>query len=177
MRKRIIIMGAAGRDFHNFNVYYRGNENYEVVAFTAAQIPDIEDRRYPAVLAGSLYPEGIGIEAEEKLVDLIKEFNVDEVVFAYSDVSHEYVMDRASTVLAAGADFRLMGPKATMLSSKLPVISVCAVRTGAGRWPRSLRSTRFATPRCATPCLTATLQPRRCSDSTPLKIWTDTTAP
>lgn len=133
MRKRIIIMGAAGRDFHNFNVYYRGNENYEVVAFTAAQIPDIEDRRYPAVLAGSLYPEGIGIEAEEKLVDLIKEFNVDEVVFAYSDVSHEYVMDRASTVLAAGADFRLMGPKATMLSSKLPVISVCAVRTGAGK--------------------------------------------
>ncbi|MEA3312521.1 MAG: cyclic 2,3-diphosphoglycerate synthase [candidate division WOR-3 bacterium] len=133
MRKRIIIMGAAGRDFHNFNVYYRGNENYEVVAFTAAQIPDIEDRRYPAVLAGSLYPEGIGIEAEEKLVDLIKEFNVDEVVFAYSDVSHEYVMDRASTVLAAGADFRLMGPKAAMLSSKLPVISVCAVRTGSGK--------------------------------------------
>lgn len=133
MRKRIIIMGAAGRDFHNFNVYYRNNENYEVVAFTAAQIPDIEGRRYPAVLAGPLYPKGIGIEAEEKLVDLIKKYDVDEVVFSYSDVSHTYVMDRASTALAAGADFRLLGPKNTMLSSKLPVISVCAVRTGAGK--------------------------------------------
>jgi predicted GTPase len=133
MRRKVIIMGAAGRDFHNFNVYYRNNENYEVVAFTATQIPDIEGRRYPAGLAGSLYPEGIPIEAEEKLIDLIKAYDVDEVVFAYSDVSHEYVMDRASTALAAGADFRLMGPKATMISSKLPVISVCAVRTGAGK--------------------------------------------
>lgn len=133
MRKRVIIMGAAGRDFHNFNVYYRGNENYEVVAFTATQIPDIEGRRYPAVLAGSLYPGGIPIEAEERLLELIKKHGVDEVVFAYSDVSHTYVMDRASTVLAAGADFRLMGPKSTMLRSKLPVISVCAVRTGAGK--------------------------------------------
>lgn len=133
MRRRVIIMGAAGRDFHNFNVCYRNNENYEVVAFTATQIPEIEGRRYPSSLAGSLYPEGIGIEAEERLVDLIKKYDVDEVVFAYSDVSHEYVMDRASTVLAAGADFRLMGPRSTMLSSKLPVISVCAVRTGAGK--------------------------------------------
>jgi predicted GTPase len=126
-------MGAAGRDFHNFNVYYRGNENYEVVAFTATQIPDIEGRRYPASLAGSLYPEGIPIEAEERLVELIKEHDADEVVFAYSDVNHEYVMDRGSAVLAAGADFRLMGPRNTMISSKLPVISVCAVRTGAGK--------------------------------------------
>ncbi|TET22159.1 MAG: GTPase [Candidatus Stahlbacteria bacterium] len=133
MRRRVIIMGAAGRDFHNFNVCYRNNENYEVVAFTATQIPEIEGRRYPSSLAGSLYPEGIEIEAEERLVDLIKKYDVDEVVFAYSDVSHEYVMDRASTVLAAGADFRLMGPRSTMLSSKLPVISVCAVRTGAGK--------------------------------------------
>lgn len=133
MRKKVIIMGAAGRDFHNFNVYYRNNENYEVVAFTATQIPDIEGRAYPAVLAGSLYPEGIPIHAEEKLVELIKRHDVDEVVFAYSDVNHEYVMDRGSTVLAAGADFRLMGPKNTMISSKLPVISVCAVRTGAGK--------------------------------------------
>ena len=133
MRRRVIIMGAAGRDFHNFNVYYRNNENYEVVAFTATQIPDIEGRRYPASLAGSLYPEGIPIEAEEKLTELIKSHDVDEVVFSYSDVSHEYVMDRASTALAAGADFRLMGPKSTMISSKLPVISVCAVRTGSGK--------------------------------------------
>ncbi|MBN2378885.1 GTPase [candidate division WOR-3 bacterium] len=133
MRKRVIIMGAAGRDFHNFNVYYRNNENYEVVAFTATQIPDIEGRRYPAVLAGSLYPEGIPIQAEEDLVELVKKFDADEVVFSYSDVSHEYVMDRGSTALAAGADFRLLGPKNTMISSKLPVISVCAVRTGSGK--------------------------------------------
>lgn len=133
MRKKVIIMGAAGRDFHNFNVYYRNNENYEVVAFTAAQIPDIEGRRYPSQLAGSLYPEGIPIHAEEELVDLIEKHDVDEVVFAYSDVAHQYLMDRGSTVLAAGADFRLMGPKNAMITSKLPVISVCAVRTGAGK--------------------------------------------
>lgn len=133
MRKKVIIMGAAGRDFHNFNVYYRNNENYEVVAFTAAQIPDIEGRRYPSQLAGSLYPEGISIHAEEELVDLIEKHDVDEVVFAYSDVAHQYLMDRGSTVLAAGADFRLMGPKNAMITSKLPVISVCAVRTGAGK--------------------------------------------
>jgi len=108
MRKRVIIMGAAGRDFHNFNVYYRNNENYEVVAFTATQIPNIEGRRYPAGLAGALYPEGIPIEAEDDLVELIRKHDVEEVVFAYSDVSHEYVMDRASTALAAGADFRLI---------------------------------------------------------------------
>lgn len=133
MRKRVIIMGAAGRDFHNFNVYYRGNDHYEVVAFTATQIPDIEGRRYPSVLAGSLYPEGIPIEAEEKLAELVRKYDVDEVVFAYSDVSHEYLMDRASWVLSCGADFRLLGPKETMISSKLPIISVCAVRTGAGK--------------------------------------------
>ncbi len=133
MRKKVIIMGAAGRDFHNFNVYYRNNENYEVVAFTATQIPDIEGRAYPAELAGSLYPQGIPIHAEEELIDLIVKHNVDEVVFAYSDVKHTYVMDKGSSVLAAGADFRLMGPKNTMISSKLPIISVCAVRTGAGK--------------------------------------------
>ncbi|NLI98245.1 GTPase [bacterium] len=133
MRKKVIIMGAAGRDFHNFNVFYRGNENYEVVAFTATQIPDIEGRKYPAVLAGSLYPDGIPIEAEEKLSDLIRKHCADEVVFSYSDVSHEYVMDKASWALSRGADFRLLGPKSTMISSKIPVISVCAVRTGAGK--------------------------------------------
>ena len=134
MRKtKVIIMGAAGRDFHNFNVYFRGNEACEVVAFTATQIPGIEGRNYPTELAGPLYPKGIPISPEEQLPKLIKEHGVDEVVFAYSDVSHEYVMHKASTVLACGADFRLMGPKTTMLKSKVPVVSVCAVRTGSGK--------------------------------------------
>lgn len=126
-------MGAAGRDFHNFNVYYRGNADYQVVAFTATQIPDIEGRRYPAALAGPLYPEGIPIVSEDELQDLIRREHVDEVVFAYSDVSHEYVMHRASLALACGADFRLQGPKSTMLKAKVPVIGVTAVRTGAGK--------------------------------------------
>ena len=132
-RKKVIIMGAAGRDFHNFNVRFRDNENYEVVAFTATQIPDIEGRVYPAELAGKLYPNGIPIHPEEKLVDLIKENDVDEVVFAYSDVPHEYVMHKASIVNGAGADFILMGTKDTMLKSKVPVISICAIRTGCGK--------------------------------------------
>ncbi|WP_255688569.1 cyclic 2,3-diphosphoglycerate synthase [Tepidanaerobacter sp. GT38] len=126
-------MGAAGRDFHVFNTYFRDNELYEVVAFTATQIPNIEGRKYPAILAGKLYPEGIPIYTEDMLVDLIKEHNVQQVVFAYSDISHEDVMHKASTALAAGADFRLMGPKNTSIKSSKPVISVCATRTGVGK--------------------------------------------
>jgi predicted GTPase len=132
-RERVIIMGAAGRDFHNFNVYFRDNPAYEVVAFTATQIPNIEGRLYPPELAGKLYSEGIPIYAEEQLVDLIKECQVDQVVFAYSDVSHEYVMHKASIVLASAADFRLMGGHNVMLEAKMPVIAICAVRTGAGK--------------------------------------------
>jgi predicted GTPase len=132
-KTKVIIMGAAGRDFHNFNVYFRGNELYEVVAFTATQIPGIETRSYPPELAGSNYPNGIPIYLEKNLPELIKKFNVDEVIFAYSDVAHEYVMHKASFVMACGADFRLMGPHSTMVESKVPVVSVCAVRTGSGK--------------------------------------------
>lgn len=130
---KVIIMGAAGRDFHNFNVYFRDKEEYRVVAFTATQIPDIEGRLYPPELSGNLYPDGISIHPEEKLVDLIREHGADQVVFAYSDTSHNYVMSRASAVMAAGADFRLMGPNSTMLQSKKPVVAVTAVRTGVGK--------------------------------------------
>ncbi len=130
---RVIIMGAAGRDFHNFNTYFRDNPRYEVVAFTATQIPNIEGRLYPPELAGELYPEGIPIYPEAELPELIKRFEVGQVVFAYSDVSHEYVMHRASLVNAAGADFRLMGGQNTMLESSKPVVAVCAVRTGSGK--------------------------------------------
>lgn len=130
---RTLIMGAAGRDFHNFNVYFRNNSAYQVLAFTATQIPDIEGRTYPAELAGSAYPQGIPIYAEADLVGLIREQNIDQVIFAYSDVPHEYVMHKASQVLAAGADFRLMGLKATQLRSTKPVVSICAVRTGSGK--------------------------------------------
>ncbi|MEM2133539.1 MAG: cyclic 2,3-diphosphoglycerate synthase [Candidatus Jordarchaeaceae archaeon] len=133
MRTRVIIMGAAGRDFHNFNVYFRQNDQYEVVAFTAAQIPKIENRVYPPELAGPLYPKGIKIYPEEELPNLIKKYDVDQVVLAYTDLSHITVMNKASLALACGADFRLMGPKATMLKSKKPVISICAVRTGSGK--------------------------------------------
>jgi predicted GTPase len=130
---RTLIMGAAGRDFHNFNVFFRNNPDYEVVAFTATQIPDIDGRTYPAALAGRMYPKGIPIHTEDKLLQIIREQNVDQVVFAYSDVPHEYVMHKASMVLAAGADFRLMGEKSTQLKSSKPVVSICAVRTGAGK--------------------------------------------
>ena len=133
MPKRVIIMGAAGRDFHNFNVYFRDNPDYQVVAFTATQIPNIEGRHYPPQLAGRLYPDGIPIYPEEELTDLIRRYQVDQVVFAYSDVSHEYVMHKASQVLVAGADFRLMGTGSTMLTSRKPVVAVCAVRTGSGK--------------------------------------------
>jgi len=126
-------MGAAGRDFHNFNVYFRDNPDYKVVAFTATQIPDIEGRVYPSELAGRHYPDGIKILPESDLVDIIAQEDVDEVVFAYSDVSHEFVMHQASLVMAHGADFRLMGPVGTMLRSQKPVVAVTAVRTGVGK--------------------------------------------
>jgi len=132
-RKKVIIAGAAGRDFHNFNIVFRDNPDYEVVCFTATQIPSIENRRYPPELSGELYPDGIPIYPEEKLPELIKENDVDMVVLAYSDLSYSYVMERSAIVNAAGADFVLMGPKSTMLKSKKPVIAVTAVRTGCGK--------------------------------------------
>jgi len=141
-KTNVIIMGAAGRDFHNFNVYYKNNPQYEVVAFTATQIPGIEKRAYPAELAGQNYPRGIPIHPEEELPDLIKKHDVEEVVFAYSDVSHEYVMHKASIALANGADFRLMGPLTTMVKAKVPVVSVCAVRTGSGKSQTSRKVAR-----------------------------------
>lgn len=132
-RKNIIIIGAAGRDFHNFNTYYRGKEQYNVVAFTAAQIPDIDGRKYPSELAGDLYPEGIPIYAQEELPQLIKDLHVNECVFSYSDVHYETVMGVSAIVNAAGADFTLLGSKHTMVKSTKPVISVTAVRTGTGK--------------------------------------------
>lgn len=135
MIEKVIIMGAAGRDFHNFNVYFKENPRYHVVAFTAAQIPDIDDRRYPAQLAGKGYADGIPIYPEEQLVDLIREHRVDLVAFSYSDISHQEVMHKASQVMAAGADFIFIGATYTMLQSTRPVVSVCAVRTGCGKSP------------------------------------------
>jgi len=126
-------MGAAGRDFHNFNVFFKGNEDYEVVAFTATQIPNIANRKYPSELAGKLYPEGISIYDERELTGLIRKYKVDDVVFSYSDVPYEYVMHKASVVQAAGASFVIMGAEQTMLRSKVPIIAVCAVRTGCGK--------------------------------------------
>ena len=133
MSIKTLIMGAAGRDFHNFNTFFRDNPDYDVVAFTATQIPNIEGRVYPVELAGALYPEGIPIYPESDLLDLIKENNIEQVVFAYSDVTHEYVMHKASQVIAAGADFYLMGADKTQVKSTKPVVSVCAVRTGSGK--------------------------------------------
>jgi predicted GTPase len=130
---KVIIMGAAGRDFHNFNVYFRNNPTYQVIAFTATQIPNIEERRYPAALAGELYPDGIQIYPEEELVELIHAHSIDLVVFAYSDVKYQYVMSKGAVVNAAGADFTMLGPDSTMLKSKKPIITVCAVRTGSGK--------------------------------------------
>jgi predicted GTPase len=131
--RKVLIAGAAGRDFHNFNVAFRGRDDVRVVAFTATQIPDIEGRVYPAELAGEGYPDGIPIRAEEELTDLIRSEEVDDVVFAYSDVTHEHVMHIGSTAMAAGADFRLMGPRSTELRSAKPVVAICAVRTGSGK--------------------------------------------
>jgi predicted GTPase len=133
MPRRVLIMGAAGRDFHNFNVAYRGNSGVEVVAFTATQIPFIDDRTYPASLAGEGYPRGIPIHDESELTQLIKQREIDDVIFSYSDVSHMYVMHKASQVLAAGANFVLLGPHETMLTATVPVVAVCAVRTGSGK--------------------------------------------
>ncbi|MCK4339910.1 MAG: GTPase, partial [Candidatus Cloacimonetes bacterium] len=132
-KRIVIIMGAAGRDFHNFNQYFKDNEKYEVVAFTATQIPNIFDRKYPSELAGKLYPTGIPIYPESELEDLIKAKNVDLVVFAYSDVGYEYVMHKSALVNSCGADFMLMGTKSTWVKSTKPVISVCAIRTGCGK--------------------------------------------
>jgi predicted GTPase len=131
--RKVIVMGAGGRDFHDFNVVFRDDPDTQVVAFTATQIPGIADRVYPPALAGPLYPDGIPIRPEEELTDLVREHGVDEVVLAYSDLKHETVMHKASIVLAAGADFRLLGPDATMLGSSKPVVAVCAVRTGCGK--------------------------------------------
>jgi predicted GTPase len=133
MTRRVLIMGAAGRDFHNFNVVYRDDPYTEVVAFTATQIPFIENRLYPPELAGSRYPEGIPIHLEKDLLGLIRDLEVDDVVFSYSDVSHQFVMHQASAALAAGASFVLLGPNRTMLDADVPVVAVCAVRTGAGK--------------------------------------------
>jgi len=139
-RKKVLIMGAAGRDFHNFNTYYRNNPEYEVVAFTATQIPDIDGRKYPAELAGAdLYPNGIPIYNESELARLITELAVQEVVFAYSDVTYQYIMNRSAMVNALGADFILMGYDRTKIKSTKPVISICAVRTGCGK----SQTTRF----------------------------------
>jgi predicted GTPase len=139
MTQRVLILGAAGRDFHNFNVFFRDNADYDVVGFTATQIPNIDDRRYPAELAGKRYPNGIPIEAESELTRLIGELKVDSAVFSYSDVPHERVMNLASQVSAAGADFLLLGAKRTMVKSKVPVVAVCAVRTGCGKSQTSRR--------------------------------------
>lgn len=133
MKRKVIIMGAAGRDFHNFNVFFRDNKDYEVVAFTATQIPGIDDKKYPAALAGKLYPKGIEIHPESELKDLILKHNVDLVVFAYSDQPHEVVMNKASLVNAVGADFMLMGANNTTIKTKKPLVSICAVRTGCGK--------------------------------------------
>ena len=133
MVEKVIIMGAAGRDFHNFNVYFRDNERYEVVCFTATQIPDIDDRHYPPQLSGTLYPKGIPVKSDEALMELVRDYEVDLVAFSYSDVSHTEVMHKASQVTAAGADFIIIGAPYTMLESSRKVVSVCAVRTGCGK--------------------------------------------
>ena len=133
MAKRVVIIGAAGRDFHNFNTVYRNDPSCKVVAFTAAQIPDIAGRRYPADLAGPLYPDGIPIVEQSELAELIKKENIDECIFSYSDIHYHDLMNLGALVNAAGASFTLLGPKATMIPSSKPVIAVCAVRTGCGR--------------------------------------------
>jgi len=142
-RPRVIILGAAGRDFHDFNTYFRGNPDYKVVAFTATQIPNIEDRLYPAAIAGADYPDGVPILSEEELEEIVRDESVDFCTFSYSDVSHQHVMHLASRCLAAGAGFMLLGPRQTQLDSRHPVIAVCAVRPGAG----TSQSTRYVVER------------------------------
>src|SRR5919197_997553 len=147
-KHRVLIAGAAGRDFHNFNVVYRDRSDVEMVAFTATQIPFIENRIYPPELAGPRYPDGIPIHLEDDdLAGLIADLEIDEVVFAYSDVSHEHVMHRASAALTAGADFTLLGPDATMLRADVPVVAVCAVRTGSGKSQTTRRVVRTLSDR------------------------------
>jgi predicted GTPase len=145
MRQRVLILGAAGRDFHNYNVFFRENPDYEVVAFTAAQIPNIEGRRYPPELSGDLYPDGIPIESEDELERLIRDENIDVAVFSYSDVSHETVMHIGSRCMAAGADYMLLGARHTMVESTKPVVAVCAVRTGSGKSQTSRRVAEILT--------------------------------
>ncbi|MCL7964289.1 MAG: cyclic 2,3-diphosphoglycerate synthase [marine benthic group bacterium] len=145
MTQRVLILGAAGRDFHNFNTFFRGNRDYEVVAFTATQIPDIEGRRYPAVLAGEGYPNGIPIHAENEMEALIAEHGVDVVVFAYSDVTHQHVMHLGSRAMAAGASYMLLGARQTMVESTKPVVAVCAARTGSGKSQTSRRVAELLT--------------------------------
>ncbi|MCP5006860.1 MAG: GTPase, partial [Planctomycetes bacterium] len=142
-KRKVVIMGAAGRDFHNFNVFFKNNESYEVVAFTATQIPNIVDRKYPGELAGKLYPGGIPIHDEVELVHIIKKHDIDEAVFSYSDVSHENVMHKASIVQSSGASFSILGARQTMLRSKRPVIAICAVRTGCGKSATARKVSHF----------------------------------
>jgi len=142
-RSRILIMGAAGRDFHNYNMLYRDNDKYEVVAFTATQIPNIDGRKYPAELAGDLYPQGIPIYPEVELTTLIRKFSVEEVIFSYSDVPYDYVMNKSAAVNAAGADFKVLGAAHTMLKSSKPVVAICAVRTGCGKSQTTRRVSRL----------------------------------
>ena len=181
--ERVIIMGAAGRDFHNFNVYFRDNPRYQVVAFTAAQIPAIEDRFYPPELAGDLYPDGIPIYPEKDLPELIEKHRVDLVAFSYSDVPHVEVMHKASLAMAEGADFILIGATYTMLRSRKPVIAVCAVRTGAANPRPPGRSRRFSGDwesgwsSSAIPCPTAICAARSFSVSPPTRTSRATTAP
>jgi len=145
MAQRVLILGAAGRDFHNFNTYFRDNPDFQVVAFTAAQIPDIDGRTYPAVLAGPRYPDGIPIEAEEDFERLVRDLDIDLVVFAYSDVTHEKVMHLASRAIAAGADYLLLGARHTMVESVKPLVAVCAARTGSGKSQTSRRVAEILT--------------------------------
>jgi len=145
MPQRALILGAAGRDFHNFNTFFRGNDDYQVVAFTATQIPDIEGRRYPAELAGAAYPDGIPIHAESEMESLIAEYDVDVVVFSYSDVTHQHVMHLGSRAIAAGASYLLLGAEQTMVVSSKPVVAVCAARTGAGKSQTSRRVAELLT--------------------------------
>jgi predicted GTPase len=140
---KVIIMGAAGRDFHNFNVFFRNNKNYQVVAFTAEQIPGIDDKSYPPKLSGKLYPKGIPIYPEKSLPELIKKYKIDQVLLSYSDLSYDAVMQKAALVLSNGADFRLMGPNNTMIEGKKPLIAICAVRTGAGKSPTTRMVTKY----------------------------------
>src|SRR6476619_2731289 len=182
MPRRVLIMGAAGRDFHNFNVVYRDEPDTDVVAFTATQIPFIDDRRYPPSLAGERYPDGIQIHDESELVPLIRDLQVDDVVFSYSDVSHDAVMHKASTALAAGANFVLLGPNATMLQPTVPTVAVTAVRTGVGKSQTtraiagpSKRPASVWSP-SATRCRTGTSRRSACSGTRSSRTSTVTTA-